>query len=64
MKLILPIILLAAAQPAAAHEGHGDTLLHALAHFFEGDGLVIWLAILVLGGIALYRSAVRRGRNK
>ena len=25
MKLILPLILLTAAQSAAAHEGHGDT---------------------------------------
>lgn len=35
MKLILPLALLTAAQSAAAHEGHGDTVLHALAHFLK-----------------------------
>ena len=64
MKLILPLILLTAAQSAAAHEGHGDTLQHALAHFFEGDGLLVWLAILFVGGIALYRFSSQRGRSK
>jgi ABC-type proline/glycine betaine transport system permease subunit len=64
MKLILPLALLTAAQSAAAHEGHGDTVLHALAHFFEGDGLFAWLAVLIVGGIALYRFSSQRSRNK
>lgn len=64
MKLILSLVLFTAAQSAAAHEGHGDTLQHALAHFFESDGLLVWLAILVVCGIALYRFSSQRGRNK
>lgn len=64
MKFFIPLALWTTAQNALAHEGHGDTLLHALAHFMEGNGTVIWLAIIVIGGLGLYRATRQRSRNK
>ncbi|MFN4901047.1 MAG: hypothetical protein ACK5GG_06345 [Betaproteobacteria bacterium] len=64
MKLFISLALWAAAQTASAHEGHGDTHLHALAHFVEGNGIAIWLAIIVIGGLGLYRATRQRSRNK
>jgi hypothetical protein len=64
MKFFIPFALWAAAQTVSAHEGHGDTLLHALAHFMEGNGLALWFAIIVIGGLGLYRATRPRSRNK
>jgi len=30
----------------------------------EGNGIVIWLAIIVIGGLGLYRATRQRSRNK
>lgn len=64
MRLIFPIALWAAVQTALAHEGHGDSLLHALAHFFEANGVAIWLAIIAIGGLGLYRFFNQQDQSK
>lgn len=64
MKLIFPIALWAAARTALAHEGHGDSVLHALAHFFEANGVAIWLTSIAIGSLGLYRFFNQREHKK
>ena len=63
MRLFFTTLFFVATNQAAAHEGHGNTVIHALAHFFEGHGPLIWAAVIIaVIGIASHLH--RRGQKK
>jgi hypothetical protein len=53
MKLFLPLLVLAAAHAARAHDGHGQT---ALSHWHASDVLGFILAAAVAAGILWWRG--------
>ena len=63
MRLFFTYLVSIVAAPLAAHEGHDNTVIHALAHFFEGHGPLIWAAVIIaVIGIASHLH--RRGQKK
>ena len=63
MRLFFISLLSSVAAPLAAHEGHGNTLIHALAHFFEGYGPLLWAGVIV-GVIGIAQFVHRRSQKK
>ena len=56
----LALILSVLATPAAAHSGHGNTLVHAVMHFLEGHAVLaiaLLVAVLMLGATYLSRRS-------
>lgn len=73
MKRIVPspisvviTALISFATPAAAHSDHGNSLIHAVMHFFEGSGaaaIALLLAVLVVAETLISRLAQRKDRK-
>jgi hypothetical protein len=63
MRLFFISLLSIVAAPLAAHEGHGNTVIHALAHFFEGYGPLLWAGVIV-GVIGIAQFVHRRSQKK
>jgi len=45
---VVVIALISLTTPAAAHSGHGNTLIHAVMHFFESNGAAAIALLLAL----------------
>jgi ABC-type proline/glycine betaine transport system permease subunit len=63
MKFFLCALSALVVGPVAAHEGHGDTVIHAIAHFFDGYGPIIWLAFAVIA-MGLFRYFAHKDQQK
>ncbi len=63
MRFFFTFLVFIVATPLAAHEGHGNTLIHALAHFFEGYGPLLWAGVIV-GVIGVARFLHHRSQKK
>lgn len=50
-RLLSALLILAAATPAAAHEGHGET---GLLHGFSGEHGLALLAVIVVMALAVW----------
>lgn len=61
-----PLVAAATAAPLSvyAHDGHGNTPLHALMHMFEQNGAIIGLLLLVGIGSLAWRAQQKRRQNK
>mgnify|MGYP000152496392 CR=1 FL=1 len=62
----IPLIAAATATPlsAFAHDGHGNTPLHAIMHMLEQNGAAIGLLLLVAVGSLIWRAQQKRSQNK
>lgn len=63
MRFFFTFLVFIVAAPLAAHEGHGNTLIHALAHFFEGYGPLLWTGVIV-GVIGVAQFLHHRSQKK
>jgi len=63
MRFFFTFFVCIVATPLAAHEGHGNTLIHALAHFFEGYGPLLWTGVIV-GVIGVAQFLHHRSQKK
>lgn len=43
-----------------AHEGHGNTPLHAVLHMLEENGIVLLLALVMMVALLLWRAKKQR----
>lgn len=63
MSAILAFGALSAPAAVLAHDGHGNTPLHAVMHMLEANG--IWIGLMLLAGIGtLAYQALRRNSGK
>ena len=63
IKAILFVLMVSPLGAAHAHPGHGDTVLHAIAHFVESGGLWLWSALAVAVGLGVW-GLRGRGRSR
>lgn len=63
MRLFFSFLVSIVAAPLAAHEGQGNTVIHALAHLFEGYGPLLWAGVIV-GVIGIAQFVHRRSQKK
>lgn len=60
MRRLVAIFYLATPISILAHEGHGDTAVHALAHFAESGVSWLWFAFAVIALILVLRQAFKQ----
>ncbi len=63
MGAVLASVVLSTPAVVLAHDGHGNTPLHAIMHMLEANG--IWIGLMLLAGIGtLVYQALRRSSGK
>jgi len=63
-RIAFAALALTISATAYAHDGHVNTLWHALLHMIEDNGVPLLIAFIVIVGVLLSRSRKQRATDR